>query len=167
MASQPQLIWDERLSPRYQLVLDAEVIQGSTSLDMTIVNLSNTGVMVKWRGNDFAASQGEKLYVRATDSISRTLSIVWVANGLLGAAFDQRLSQGEVAAARLIAETGSLNKTKSNGVVQNNNERDLRGLREAADGMFSRATRLRIFTGMVLSAWAFTILSILAVWSLI
>ncbi|MGQ7830694.1 PilZ domain-containing protein [Altererythrobacter sp. Z27] len=167
MASQPQLIWDDRLSPRYQLFLDAKLIQGNASLDTAIVNLSDTGVMVKLRGEDFAAGQGEKLYIRASDSISRPVSVVWVANGLLGAEFDQRLTQGEVAAARLIAETGSPNKTKSNGVVQNNSERDLGGLREAADGMFSRTARLRIFTGMVLSAWAFTILSILAVRSLI
>lgn len=164
-ATEAQLILDNRLSHRYQLNLSAKAIRFLNETDMTVINLSETGLSAKIDTSEIPVNRGDRLQIRLTDAIFGSATVIWVDGGVIGAKFEQRLSRAELATSRLISDPGSQKKTM---MVQhvNLNENDYpRSVYDDTDDTLTKTVRMRILFATMVCAWAFTAILAFVIWS--
>jgi len=149
---------DERRANRFELSLPANAVQSGLEVDLMIDNLSPSGLGGRLDTNVISPKVLDELQIHLSEGIVRRSTIVWTDKEAFGARFEQKLSSGEFASAKLLSSPRSQRIQAVEVDVKIERQDHLAKLDAHADDRFLRSTRLRLLLLAAVCAWAILLL---------
>jgi hypothetical protein len=149
---------DERRASRFELSLPANVVQSGLEVDLMIDNLSPSGLSGRLNSHLILPKVLDELQIHLSEGIVRRSTIVWTDKEAFGARFEQTLSSGEFASAKLLSSPRSQRIQAVEVDVKIEKQDHFAKLDAHADDRFLRSTRLRLLLLAAVCAWAILLL---------